>query len=303
MLAHCATQLLGLRARLTAAAAAAPLALVAMACGETPNGEVARGNDAALGEQLADLTGELLERGRDLVSEVRSRPLGEFRLTYYVIAREPERPADDDNADLGIDDALTSLTDDVHLASAAGSGVAPKAAAPGRDLVPIHDDSCEPIAEVSREFARDLRMQGTGVLRDGRMVSAGRQCDCDAGGVCFFLPGERYRWGIGAANRSLSPFRSVAVDTDLVPLGATLYIPELDGLQMPGPKPWGGFVHDGCVIADDRGGGVRGKHLDFFTARHGYYRALLGRYGLTSVTAYDGAGRCDELGEGRRPAT
>lgn len=191
--------------------------------------------------------------------------IGEFELTYYVVAREGDSPAADDAR------------------------------------VALRDRSCDPIAEVSKDFARDLRMQGTGVLRDGRVVSAARRCDCDPGGVCFFVPEEQGRWGIGAANRSLSPFRSVAVDSDVIALGQTLYLPELDGLTMPGRPPWGGFVHDGCVVADDRGGGVSGKQLDFFAARRGYYRALLRAHGLTSVTAHEGGDRCEALRQGKRP--
>ena len=36
---------------------------------------------------------------------------------------------------------------------------------------------------------------------------------------------------------------------------------------MPGRAPWGGFVHDGCVVADDTGGGIDGNRLDLFVGR------------------------------------
>jgi 3D (Asp-Asp-Asp) domain-containing protein len=105
---------------------------------------------------------------------------------------------------------------------------------------------------------------------------------------------------MGAAQRPLAPFRSVAVDSSLVAIGTRLYIPELDGKTMPGQAPWGGFVHDGCVIADDRGGNIRGKQLDFFTARRGHYESLTKRLGLRRVTVHDGGDRC--TGKVARPA-
>jgi len=84
----------------------------------------------------------------------------------------------------------------------------------------------------------------------------------------------------------------VAVDGRRIAVGTVLYIPELDGMQMPGEKPWGDFVHDGCVVADDRGGGVRGKKIDLFVARRGYYRALYAAHKLTRITVHKGAAHC-----------
>jgi 3D (Asp-Asp-Asp) domain-containing protein len=106
------------------------------------------------------------------------------------------------------------------------------------------------------------------------------------------------RYGVGVAKRPLSPFRSVAVDPVEVPIGTMLYIAELDGLTMPGRGSYGGFVHDGCVLADDRGGGVKGHQIDFFTARRHHYTAFDRRHRLKSVTVYDGKGRC--MRKGRR---
>ncbi len=106
------------------------------------------------------------------------------------------------------------------------------------------------------------------------------------------MAGERFRWGAGVKSRPLSPFRSIAVDPRQIPFGSTVYIAELDGLSMPGPQPWGGFVHDGCVVADDTGGGVKGKQVDLFMARQNHYRTLFQRHRLTKVTVYDGASSC-----------
>lgn len=156
----------------------------------------------------------------------------------------------------------------------------------------IYTTNCKSIARVSRAFAARLGLEGTGMLRDGRIVNVAGACEC-ASSPCFFVVSEdTKRWGVGVSDRPLSPFRSVAVDPSMVSIGTKLYIPELDGLTMPGVAPWGGFVHDGCVIADDRGGAVAGKQLDFFMVRRPYYQAFHRRHRIQKVSVFDGGDRC-----------
>lgn len=158
----------------------------------------------------------------------------------------------------------------------------------------LYDRRCKEIAKVSSEFATRLAMEGTGRLRNGRVVNAAGSCKCAS--ACYYLPRRHKKWGVGVAKRALNPFRSVAVDPDHVSIGQMLFIPELEGLTMPGRKPWGGFVHDGCVVADDRGGNIRGQQLDFFTGRRSAYSALFRRHRINEVTVYDGQGRCTNEG-------
>jgi 3D (Asp-Asp-Asp) domain-containing protein len=182
------------------------------------------------------------------------RRLGSYQLTYYWLAAEGKRP-------------------------------------PAEEAVTLYSRTCDPLAEVSPRFAANVQMEGSGVLRDGRIVGVVKR-GCDCGAPCYRVSRRSHAFGTGAAGRSLDPFRSVAVDSDLVALGSKLYIPELDGMKMPGQAPWGGFVHDGCVVADDRGGGVRGKQLDLFTAKKTHYKDLSKRLGLRRVTVLDGNRRC-----------
>jgi 3D (Asp-Asp-Asp) domain-containing protein len=169
----------------------------------------------------------------------------------------------------------------------------------GGRRVQLYDRRCRPVAVVSSSFARHLRLEGGGQLRDGRVLTYSGACRCDTS-PCFRLARRGHTWGTGVQERPLSPFRSVAVDPRLVSIGATLYVPELDGMTMPGSPPWGAFVHDGCVVADDQGGGVRGRQLDLFAARRSHYRALDRRHRLRRVTVFDGGERCRSLE--RRPA-
>lgn len=160
--------------------------------------------------------------------------LGEFQITFYWIALEADFP--------GVAD-----TD-------------------------VYDQSCDVLATVPAAFAKSLRMEGTGALLDGRILNVAR-CAC-AVTPCFVEVGPLHPFGIGVEDRPLVPFRSVAVDPNVIPIGTTLHVRELAGLRMPGDPPWGGFVHDGCVVADDRGGNIDGRQLDFFVVQKDHYREL-----------------------------
>jgi 3D (Asp-Asp-Asp) domain-containing protein len=177
--------------------------------------------------------------------------LGDFKLTYYWVANEAKN---------------------------------------SKGTQKIVDKSCKSVARVSKTFRKRLSLEGSGKLKDGRMVTRAGGCKC--GGPCYWVAGEDHKWGSGVANRPLKPFRSVAVDPKQVKIGTSLYVAELDGLTMPGAGEEGGFVHDGCVIADDRGGGVRGKQIDFFAAQRGHYKNFFKRHKIKKVSVYKGGERC-----------
>ncbi|MEM9489085.1 MAG: 3D domain-containing protein [Myxococcota bacterium] len=159
--------------------------------------------------------------------------------------------------------------------------------------VQLYTQRCKPLAKVSRAFARRLGREGTGKLSDGRTINISGTCKCPRS-PCYFALSDDQRWGVGVGHRPLSPFRSVAVDPEIVPIGTLLYIPELDGLTVPGRRPWGGFVHDGCVVADDRGGAIEGKELDLFMVKKSHYQAFDRRHRLKRVSVQDGRHRCKQ---------
>jgi 3D (Asp-Asp-Asp) domain-containing protein len=155
----------------------------------------------------------------------------------------------------------------------------------------IRDKQCRVLSRVSSKFGKSLRLEGSGRLPDGRLVNVAGPCDC---GVCFSVVEDQTRFGVGTKNRALLPFVSVAVDPRRVKIGTRLYIPELDGMKMPGQKPWGDFIHDGCVVADDVGGGVRDSHLDFFAYDRAHYDALNSVKKMKRVTVHHGGKRCQD---------
>ena len=144
---------------------------------------------------------------------------------------------------------------------------------------------------VSERYACSLKLEGSGLMRDDRVVNYTGSCKYGYG-TCFEqLDVGDYPFGRGAGQRPLVPFKSVAVDPRIVPLGEPLYIPEFDGLALPD-----GSIHDGCVRADDTGGGIKGKKLDFFVVTYGNFRVLLDALlGVQWITPEIEAPRCDYL--------
>ena len=125
------------------------------------------------------------------------------------------------------------------------------------------------IGRFPRVFVFELKMEGSGMLRDGRVLNYDGPCSYGIG-ICFqTVDLKEHPMGKGGQQRALVPFVSVAVDPRFVPLGTTLYLPELAGLQLPD-----GRTHDGCVRADDTGGNIRRRELDFFVESYAIYKHL-----------------------------
>jgi hypothetical protein len=140
------------------------------------------------------------------------------------------------------------------------------------DFSGVHDTAlgtCDAafIADVPYDFATSIRLEGTGKLEDGTMLNI--DCDCGGGFDCFVELGPEFPWGMGSAGNALEPYVSVAVDESVIDHGAVLYAPALDGV----PLPEGG-THDGCLRADDVGGGIVGMHIDWFVGLEASYLAL-----------------------------
>ena len=224
------------------------------------------------------------------------KPIGAFNITFYYVAEEDvvakaaavkaakaaktAKAANDNHAE--IEDGKTEL-----------AAVAP----PEKVTLYSGADGCEPIAEVSREFAAQLALQGTGKLNDGRVLNVWGHCSCDHT-PCFKVTDTQ--WGTAGGGKPLQPFRTVAVDPRVIKLGTLLYVPLLEGRTMPGRAPWGGFIHDGCVVADDTGGGIDGNQLDLFVGRKAYFLGISGSGGSHAwarhVPVFDGSKICERKG-------
>jgi 3D (Asp-Asp-Asp) domain-containing protein len=146
---------------------------------------------------------------------------------------------------------------------------------------PLLSGDCDILADVPLAFHDDLCIEGSGILRDGRVVNYASSCtrECFAALTCgrhrkykicySVLAPDRYPWGMGVQGRALEPDVSIAVDRHQIPIGTILYLPELDGVIPPGRSE----PHDGCVRADDIGGAIKGNHIDFFAGTRQRWRA------------------------------
>jgi 3D (Asp-Asp-Asp) domain-containing protein len=207
--------------------------------------------------------------------------------------------ADDEGRDPG-DPAGTWQDDDREAGASLGTfeftyyWVASEASYTGAKDTNVYDMQCNKLATVPRKFWDALKLEGTGRLTNGDLLNYAGGCGC-ARSPCFKKLGADKPWGEGVQSRALVPYRSIAVDKNKIAYGSWMYIPELDGVMMPGDAPWGGWLHDGCVQAADTGSAIVGKHIDFFVGLKSSYTSLIASEGLGSVTVRHGGTLCTGL--------
>lgn len=118
----------------------------------------------------------------------------------------------------------------------------------------VYNMQDEVLAVVSVEFKKAMDIEGTGKVKDGRVLNyAGRK----AGGIRYMV--SEFPFGNGIGKCALVPFRTVAVDSKKIMLGSTVYISETDGMKLPD-----GSIHDGLWKAEDVGGAIKGDRIDLY---------------------------------------
>jgi len=119
---------------------------------------------------------------------------------------------------------------------------------PDTKQVPLYDTKGNLLGKFSKKFVADLKIEAAGRLRDGRNISwlkkAGR-VHVDS----LFLGVQGYK---------LTELKSIAVDPRVIPIGATVYIPQAEGVVVNGERL------NGLFRAHDIGSAVQGKHIDIF---------------------------------------
>lgn len=157
------------------------------------------------------------------------------------------------------------------------------------------------LSSVVTSFAKDVCVQGSGVMTDERLIHFAGTCTCGpscltGSPVCYnIIDRDDYPWGLGANGEGTIPFRTIAVDRNVIELGTRVYMPEWDGVRIPESDDGklGGFTHDGCFIAGDVGGWINGYHYDFFAGTRELWQELEDiRPTRTYSTVYINADRC-----------
>jgi 3D (Asp-Asp-Asp) domain-containing protein len=70
-------------------------------------------------------------------------------------------------------------------------------------------------------------------------------------------------YGDGVQGYKLRPYRTIAVDKNIIPYGTVLFVPKAKGstIQLPSGVA---VTHDGYFFAGDTGGAIKGNHIDVF---------------------------------------
>jgi 3D (Asp-Asp-Asp) domain-containing protein len=118
---------------------------------------------------------------------------------------------------------------------------------PGQQTVPVKDGKGNVLAWVTPGFSEHFSVEGTGRLLDGRELNTS-----EAGVIVVAAP-------MGEGTCRLKDWRTMAVDSKVIPLGTIVKIDETVGLKLPD-----GTVLDGYWQAEDTGGEVRNAHVDLY---------------------------------------
>ena len=170
---------------------AAPL--LAAACSRADFSPSAEASPVELGE-AAVISTPLEETA---AMEPAEKNYGKFQLTLYHIADEDEvarTPPKKKHRGSKSDDVMVKVANDNTAEATMAAGVP--------DLVPLYDKKCAVLGNVSRPFAAQLALQGTGRLRDGRMLNVAGKCTCPRTPCFHVLPPHR-KWGMGGSGQPL----------------------------------------------------------------------------------------------------
>ena len=140
----------------------------------------------------------------------------------------------------------------------------------------VYDTNNKVIAKISVKFMRHLKLEGTGLLENGKLLNFAQWHYNDDGTkeVRYRVCGKAAPCGYGYEGRALKAFRSVAVDPTVVPLDSLIFIPQARGAVLPD-----GTIHDGYFHAVDIGDAIQNKRIDVFTS-FGDQSGVFGKVGL-----------------------
>lgn len=170
--------------------------------------------------------------GVSVTASASNEPLGMFRNTHYYVVFESDYPAEAKT------ESVLSMTGEL-------------------------------LAQVSPKFYKDLLMEGSGKLNDGRVVNWAGRVD---GKSRYHI--TKLTWGRGTGSCALKPFRTIAADPAQIPAGAIVKIAETVGMLLPD-----GSKHDGIWRAEDTGSAILHDRIDLFIGKKSY-NDLLTRGGI-----------------------
>lgn len=129
------------------------------------------------------------------------------------------------------------------------------------------------LAKVSTRFHKDVDIEGTGKLTDGRVINYAGIINKE---IRYKI--SQFEYGLGVGNCPLIPFHTIAVDPQTIPLGAVVKIRETVGMLLPD-----GTKHNGLWRAEDVGGAIKKDRIDLFVGLGEKNGSVLVRSGIKNL--------------------
>ncbi len=136
----------------------------------------------------------------------------------------------------------------------------------------LYDVSGNILARVSAPFKKQILIEGSGKLLDGRVVNYAAYINKE---TRFHVTPHPHGHGIGDC--PLIPFHTAAVDPYRIPLGSIISIDETVGMRLPD-----GSIHDGLWKAEDIGSAIKKDRIDLFVG-DGDQGLILEKAGITNL--------------------
>jgi len=144
----------------------------------------------------------------------------------------------------------------------------------GAKVKELKDIDGNVIARISNKFYTEIRMEGTGKMLDGRVINFHVRVNGD---IRWRVCPPEAPYGYGIEDYVLTPFRSVAVDPNVVPIPSKIFIPAAKGTPLPD-----GSIHDGIFDAVDIGSAIQNQRIDIFTS-FGDQSQVFIRHGISNM--------------------
>jgi 3D (Asp-Asp-Asp) domain-containing protein len=114
------------------------------------------------------------------------------------------------------------------------------------------------LAKVCPDIAKECILQGSCTIEEKNEL---RLFNIETKNYFFEIDRNECKFGYGVRSTCLVPFQTVAADLDIYKPGQVIYIPDLRGMKLPN-----GRIHNGYLIVQDKGRGIKGAgRFDFFT--------------------------------------
>lgn len=142
--------------------------------------------------------------------------------------------------------------------------IVPESEYRGRREVPIYLENGSLLGYFPKKFVDDFKKESVARLRDGRLISYLKRKNA----------ARVVTEPLGYGSFTLTPLKSIAVDTNIIPLGSRVYIPEYERLYLGDNG-----VHNGIFNANDIGSEVKGKHIDIYIGEKENLKYLMSKSG------------------------